>query len=323
MRGTPIASPGLLGELFWLLSHPACVTLSASTLGVALLAGVGFESVWTQALALFTTCAGLAQLTTQTTAVKRGLIPWVAGAILLLIGVGTQISASGHVTLPEGARVEAYERGEDVKVEHHLGATLSLKRAQGTEGDTLAFDLGGTQQQEISERALLDGELLSIGPWNLSFEELQRDSQSPRALLKVTPRSGGETRSLWVRTGDRVSPDGQLSVTAFDITGNYNSPKIKDLGAAVDLELSWRAQAGAGEVSKERAWHFTDVPQLNKEAGVSPWVVQVERVEASPVYVLRMSSRASMTWIWLGLCLWAVSLLLDMKRSVSAPLSSV
>jgi len=323
MRGTPIASPGLLGELFWLLSHPACVTLSASTLGVTLLSGVGFESVWTQALALCTTCAGLAQLTTQIRSIQRGLIPWFVGATLLLIGVATQMNSSGLVTLPEGARVEAYERGGDVKVAHHLGATLSLKRTEGATGDALAFDLGGTQQQVISERALLDGELLSIGPWSLSFKELRRDSKSPRALIKMTPRSGGEARSLWIRSGDRVSPDGQLSLTAFDITGNYNSPQIKDLGAAIDLELSWRAQAGAGEVAKERAWHFVDIPQLNQEAGVSPWVVQVERVEASPVYVLRMSSRASMTWIWLGLCMWALSLLLDMKQNISAPRASV
>ena len=37
MRSTPLASPGPLGELFWLLSHPTCASLSAAALGVSLL----------------------------------------------------------------------------------------------------------------------------------------------------------------------------------------------------------------------------------------------------------------------------------------------
>lgn len=316
MRSTPIASPGLLGELFWLLSHPACVTLSALTLGVALLVGAGFESVWPQALALLTTCAGLAQLTTQVKTLRAGLLAWLGGAVLLLIGVGVQISASGIVTIPEGARVESYERGEDVKVSHHIGATLSLKRESRESGDQLSFDLGGTQRQVITERALLEGRQLSIGPWNLSLKELKRDPSAPRALVTVTPRAGGESKSVWMRNGDRSSPDGQLSITAYDVAGNFNSPHIKHLGAAADLELSWRAQDVSGGITKERAWHFVDIPQLNQQAGVSPWVVRVEKVEASPVYLMRMSSRASMTWIWLGLVLWATSLLLDIKRNI-------
>lgn len=313
MRSTPIASPGLLGELFWLLSHPMCVTLSCTTLGIALLAGAGFESVWCQALAVLTACSGLSQVTTQVASLRPGLTLWFLGALLLLIGVNAQIQASGIVTLPEGARVESYERGEDVQVAHHIGSTLSLKRQPGDQEDVLAFDLGGTQKQTISESALHAGKQLSLGPWLLNLQTLTYDQKSPRALVKITPRAGGESKSLWLRSGDRISPDGQLSLTAFEIAGNFSSPHIKDLGAAADLELSWRAPSG--ELAKERAWHFVDIPQLNQQAGISPWIVEIERVEASPVYQMRMASRASMTWIWLGLCLWGLSMILDLKRS--------
>jgi len=319
MRSTPLASPGPLGELFWLLSHPTCASLSAAALGVSLLSGGGFESVWCQALAILTAASGLAQLTTQAAPLRPSLLAWLAGASLLLIGVALQVRAAGLITIPEGGRVESYERGEDVKVEHHIGGTLSLKRIPAAKpGDSplLSFDLDRAQRTELSERALLSGQQLTLGPWSMSLLELKRDPKSPRAQVTITPRAGGEARSFWLRSGDRSSPDGQLSVAAFDVAGDFSSPHIKKLGAAIDLELSWRAQGGAspGQLLKERAWHFVDIPELNEQAGVSPWVVRVNRVEPSPVYVMKLSQRSSMLWIWLGLALWGASLLLELKR---------
>lgn len=324
MRALPIASPGALGELFWLLAHPTSATLSVLALSLTLLSGEGFDSVWSQALALLTFFTATAQLSTSRGAQLKRQALWLGGALSLMIGLTLTIQGEGEASLPEGGRVESYMRGEEVKVAHHLGNPLSLTRAASAPEFTLS--LGGTVNTKLSEQALLSGERFDLGAWSAHLTHVSQDVERPRALIKLKERAGEATQTLWLRPGQRLSPNGQLSITAYDVTGRFTSRHIKDLGGAADLELEWRPIQGesAGVTRKERAWHFVDMPQLSERVGDSPWVAEVLKIEATPVYHLRVTERASplaMMWLLLALGLWAVALIT--RLIASEPLSDL
>ena len=296
-RETHIATPGALGELFWLLAHPMSATLAALALLAALAAGQGLHEALPQALGGLLAFAAASQALAQPAA-RRPLALWAAGAAALAAGVALSVSGAGRLTLLEGGRAESYQRGGEVTVAHHLGAPLTLTRLEGEAGEPLArLTLGAAAPRELPLRDLLSGEVVTLGPWALSVERVTADASSPRALVTLTPRAGGAAQTRWLRGGDTLSPDGLSRISALQVSGSYTAPRVGPLGAAIELEQLW-------EGGKERAWHFVDLPQLSEVGGEGPTVVRVERVEPSPAYVFGVRAQGSSWLLWVGVALW-------------------
>jgi hypothetical protein len=318
-RETHIATPGALGELFWLLAHPMSATLAALALLTTLATGGGLHEALPQALGGLIAFSAIAQALTQPTA-RLPLTLWAAGGVSLAAGVALSVAGAGRLTLLEGGRAESYERGGEISVAHHLGATLSLTRVEGPAGAParLRLSLGAVTPQEVDLSDLSSGRLVTLGPWSLSLERAFTDHAHPRALVTLTPRTPPQGapahKTLWMRDGDTLSPDGTSRVSALKISGGYNAPRVGLLGAAIELEQVW-------EGGRERAWHFADLPQLSEIGGAGPSVVRVERVEPSPAYVMSVRAQGSAWLLWVGVALWlaAYAAQLTGRASLRAP----
>lgn len=307
-RETHIATPGALGELFWLLAHPMSATLATLALLATLATGGGLHEALPQALGGLIAFSALAQTLAQPAA-RLPLALWAAGSAAIAAGVALSVSGAGRITLFEGGRAEAYQRGGEVTVSHHLGATLSLARlddttgGDGAGGPRVRLTLGAAAPQELSLSDLYAGRLVTLGPWSLSLERALTDHAHPRALVTLTPRDPAQQtppQTLWMRDGDTLSPDGRSRVSALKLSGGYNAPRVGLLGAAIELEQVW-------EGGKERAWHFADLPQLSEVGGAGPSVVRVERVEPSPAYVMSVRAQSGAWPLWVGLALWLLA----------------
>lgn len=299
MATSTITRPASLDEFFRLLSHPNMIVMTSVMMSVALLLGHDASHPLLQTCGIL----WLAALTARgLTATQSKLVPLCGALSLLAIFVGLKqgYQSSGSLSIEPGRVTEAYQRGQGVAVDYHLGGPLRMDLA----GDKAQFRLGDEDQLEVELRTLAKGSVISLGPWRLSLEKREPSQGLLIAEIGVKPRSGdGAERVVRLIEGQSTSIDGQTLITAKGISRNRGGSTDPLLGPAVELAVKW------GE-SEERGWHYLTLPDLSTRFGTAPVITEVRGVSIGERFHFTVQRRTSQGLIWVGIFLLALSVLL-------------
>jgi hypothetical protein len=309
MRNIPLATPGLFGELFWLLAHPLSATFATLALLVSVWVGYDASHILPQTLTGALVFSGLAHGLSQSPRLRSTLWIWALAVALICCGVALGFQSVGTVYLLDGVSTEAYQRGLHSEVDFHFGQ--SIKLTQNTENIQLQW--GSTPALQITRGAFFSGQVIQVGPWSLSHLQTDLDEERLQARLKISPRdknTGQPSREVTLREGDRHTSDGAVLVTALAISPNRGGEKTSSIGAAIELLIEW-------EGGRERAWHYLNGSSLNEAFGHSPMIIEIKEIRYAPRHQLRVQSRGTTLPLWGGLSI----LILVFLRRLSARLS--
>ena len=311
MRNIPLATPGLLGELFWLLAHPLCATFATLALLVSVWVGYDASHIVPQALTGVLTFSALAHGLSQSPQLRSTLWTWAVGIALICCGVGLGFQSSGTVDLLEGVPTEAYQRGLETEVDFHFGQSIKLTQTS----EDIQLQWGSTPAIQVTRGAFFSGQMIRVGPWSLSHQKTDLDEMILQARLKITPRGDHpkkQSMEVTLKEGERHTSDGAVLVTALAISPNRGGEKTSSIGAAIELLIEW-------EGGRERAWHYLNASSLNEAFGYSPMIVEVNEISYAPRHQLRVQARGTPLPLWAGLSILMFALLRRLYARLSPP----
>ena len=318
MRRIPLAAPGFVGELFWLLAHPTMAVFAGIGLSISFALGCELDHILPQMFLGILIFHGGAQAQLQIKKVRFLLLGWVVGCGLFVWGSWDQYHYAGQLNLAEGQSVESYQRGMANRVSFHLGQPLSLKK----EGLNYVFQFGKTNEKVIEKKEFLEGEPVDIGLWTLSYLDQKIDGSRLSANLSVTSRKDPvKTFKIRLSEGESISPDGHTSISVLEISPDrQKATRVLKIGGGVKLLIRWAD-------GFEQGWHYLNVPTLHSDFGQAPLKVKVDSLTPANILNLRVQLRQhTLPWMWLGLLIIAFTYMYGlfvhfnpsfMERSVS------
>ncbi len=311
-------SVGMQSEFFKILAHPRFVMLCASLMVILILLGLGLDHFFTQALGVFSIGGLFAQAMTKTGIQKISSLIFAISIALITYALVTQQSSKGILMIKDGETVEAYQRGKSVPF--HLGAPLKLSSLveQGKEQGKYRYewqyglDQENFQKIQISADELHDHVQFQVGQWSMTYLKQEKGDAADLVLLSMHPRNDPmKILKLKMKVGDRFSPDGIHTIEVKKILADRGVTESPYLGAGTEIVQTWQND-------QYRAWHYQNAPKLSEQLGNSPWVIEVESIQPSPIFHFQVTETHSKAWLWLGLLLALVALMpTDLIKSKS------
>ena len=306
-------STGVASDFFKLLSRPMTMVTLSTVLCLALFFGIDASHP------LLHTCiililGSLAARSSLAQGPQRW--PTSLGAValgLVALGFGLNYQRAGTLTLSEGERVEAYQRGRGAQVDYHLGGVLRLN----SRGDEASLDLIGKDRVTFPKASLKEGLQVNLDDWQFTLVKAERAAQKPVAEISYTQRDQAKatpSQQLTLRSGQSLSPDGQVLISALGISGDRGGANAPQLGAAVELLIKWGQE-------QQRGWYYVNPPNLDAQWGRAPIVIQKVAIKAGQLFHWRVQRSGTNTVMNLGLALLLVALVLRLftvKSTVSS-----
>ena len=303
-RSIPLPAPSFLGELFWLLAHPATAVLIAVLLGLAIIWGLPVDHIFVESLIGLLGFHAFAQARFAPHDFST-LILFGIGALSIVLGFRIANPLSGELALRTDKAVEHYIRGQRGEVSYYLGGPLRIEEKD----EAVVFNFSnGKYIAQSSDVSLRLGEVIELGPWNLRYTRSAKDSEQPRARFRFSPRgkTKGETQERWIRAGERISLDGQTLVTCKAISGDRGGQRAPLLGPAAELEVKWDQKI-------ELAWHYTNSPKLANQYGRAPWIPELISISPSNTHYFKIQKKGSIYLLWVGLLCLIAAIALNIR----------
>ena len=295
-------STGVSSDFFNLLSRPMAIVSVSAVLSLALFLGIetSHPLVHTCLLLLLGSLATRAYLAHG---IQRG--PTILGTValaLIVIGFGLSYQGAGTLTLSEGDRVEAYQRGRGAEVDYHLGGILRLSSL----GDEASLDFIGKDRVTFPKDSLKKGLQLKLDDWEFTLLKAEKAPQKPVAEITYVARDQASQKldlanTLTLHPGQSLSPDGQTVISALGISGDRGGPNAPQLGAAVELLIKWGQE-------QQRGWYYVNPPHLDEEWGKAPIVIKSVAIKAGQLLHWRVKRSSSTNLMNLGLIVLLLAL---------------
>ena len=118
---------------------------------------------------------------------------------------------------------------------------------------------------------------------------------------------------MTLRSGQSLSPDGKIVISALGISGDRGGANAPQLGAAVELLIKWGQE-------QQRGWYYVNPPNLDAQWGRAPIIIQDVAIKAGQLFHWRVQRSGSNGLMNLGLSLLLLALalrLFTVRGSVS------
>jgi hypothetical protein len=282
---------GIQSEFFDILSKPAFAFICAFLSGILIFLGLGMDHFFTQSLILLLCGSVFAQAVTSSARARTQLI--LLGIALVCISYHGFLSLKdrGVLKLSIGQAQESYSRGKNIPF--HLGAPLQLKE----QNETLIWSYGLSpdlfEKKEISLSDVYQHKAIQIGGWTLNWLRNEKNDHADTVNLKVYPRSNPQqVNQITVRTGEAMTLDPATILEVRRVVEDKGTAESPYLGPAAEIVIRSQDQ-------QYKAWHYVSAPQLDKNINVNPWVVEIESISHSPIFVFEVSKFSSPIFVLL------------------------